>query len=107
MLKGLGDIGMLMKLQKDYKSMQKKIAGAALTGNSPDGSVRATMTGDYRIKEIRIDPDFFKGTDVRELEKMVCEAVNSASSSVKQFTTDEMEKIAGGLNIPGLGNLFK
>ena len=35
MLKGLGDIGNMMKLQKEFKNIQKKIMGATREGQAP------------------------------------------------------------------------
>ena len=102
MLKGMGDIGALMKFQKEYKNIQEKITDATLVGLSPNGKVHASMCGDYRIKEISIDPEYFKSVDVRELETMILTAVNNAVATVKDLTSVEMKKIASGLNIPGL-----
>jgi DNA-binding YbaB/EbfC family protein len=107
MLKGLGDIGNLMKLQKEFKSIQKKIAETTVSGACPDGKVRVTMDGDYRVREISIDPACLSGVEPHELEKMVRSAVNSAVDKVKHYSALEMEKLTGGLNLPGLGSFFK
>jgi DNA-binding YbaB/EbfC family protein len=107
MLKGLGDIGNLMKLQKEFKNIQRKIADATLAGTCPGGKVRVEMAGDYRVRDISIDPGCLTGIEVDELEKMIRVAVNNAIDMVKNFSAAEMEKLTGGLNLPGLGNLFK
>jgi DNA-binding YbaB/EbfC family protein len=107
MLKGLGDIGNLMKLQKEFKSIQKKITDATVSGACPDGKVRVVMTGEYRVREISIDPGCLAGIEVHELEKMIRVAVNNAVDKVKNFSAAEMEKLSGGLDLPGLGSFFK
>jgi nucleoid-associated protein EbfC len=107
MLKGLGDIGNLMKLQKEFKNIQKKITDATVAGTCPNGKVRVEMAGDYRIREISIDPECLTGVKVDELEKMIRVAVNNAVDMVKNFSATEMEKLTGGLNLPGLGSFFK
>jgi nucleoid-associated protein EbfC len=107
MLKGLGDIGNLMKMQKEFKNIQKKIAGAVREGVSPGGKVKAKVSGEYRLMEITIDPECMKRDGERDLEKMVVAAVNGAVDEIKKYSASEMEQLTGGLNLPGLAGLFK
>jgi DNA-binding YbaB/EbfC family protein len=107
MLKGLGDIGNMMKLQKEFKNIQKKITDAVVAGASPNDKIRVEMTGDYKVREITIDPAYLKSADQRDLEKMIRAAFNNAVDTVKNFSAEEMEKLAGGLGMSGLGGMFK
>jgi nucleoid-associated protein EbfC len=107
MLKGLGELGNLMKLQKDFKNAQKKITGTTREGTSPEGSVKAVVSGDYRLVSLSIDPNFQKSASPRDLEKAVLAAVNGAVAELKDFSVSEMGKLTGGLNIPGLGDFLK
>ena len=45
-----------------------------------------------------MDPD-----DIEMLEDLIAAAVNSASAAVDKDSEEEMSKMTGGLNIPGLG----
>ncbi len=105
MLKGLGDIGNLMKLQKEFKSIQKKIMSATREGQGANGKVKAVVNGEYRVMTLAIDPEYLKSAAPRELEKAVLSAVNGAVDEVKGYSAAEMEKLTGGLDIPGLGGL--
>jgi DNA-binding YbaB/EbfC family protein len=107
MLKGLGDLGQLMKLQKEMKSTQNRISKARLDGSSSDGSVSAVLTGEYRLVDIKISSELAAAGDAKKLEKMVTEAVNNAVDNVKQFSAEEMNKLTGGMNIPGLNGMMK
>ncbi len=107
MLKGLGELGNLMKLQKEFKNTQKKITKAKITGESPGGEVRATLSGDYRVVGIAIEPGFFRDSDVKTLEKTLEVAFNNAVDRVKEFSAEEMGRLTGGLNIPGMGDFLK
>ncbi|TFH39115.1 MAG: YbaB/EbfC family nucleoid-associated protein [Chrysiogenales bacterium] len=107
MLKGLGDIGNLMRLQKDMKGAQKRIMGATREGTSPNGMVKAVMNGEYRLMGISIDPDYLKGVLPRDLEAMIVAATNDAVDQIKEFYVSEMQKLTGGLDIPGLGAFLK
>lgn len=107
MLKGLGDIASIMKMQKDFKSAQKTITRAKIQGMSPDESVTVVMTGDFKLDEIRIEPELAKSGDSKKIERAVFAAVNSTVDKVKEFSAAEMAKLTGGMNIPGLMDFLK
>lgn len=107
MLKGLGDIGQIMKLQKEMKNVQKKITSARLEGESPDGNVRATVTGEYRLVDLQIQESLLNRPDAGEIKKSIMSAVNDAVAKIKDYSASEMGKLTGGMNIPGLGNFLK
>ena len=104
MLKGLGDIGNLMKMQKEMKNIQKKIQKTRIEGESSDGNVKAVVNGEFNLLDISINESLVKAGDVKKVEKMVFSAVNDAVSKAREFSAEEMKKIAGGMD---LGSLFK
>ena len=104
MLKGLGDIGQLMKMQKEMKNIQKKIQKARIDGESSDGSVKAVVNGEFSLLDITIDENLIKSGDVKKVEKMVYSAVNDAVNKARDFAAEEMKAIAGGMD---LGGMFK
>jgi len=104
MLKGLGDIGQLMKMQKEMKNIQKKIQKARIDGESSDGSVRAVVNGEFILQDITISESLVKTGDVKKIEKMVFSAVNDAVNKARDFAAQEMKAIAGGMD---LGSMFK
>ncbi len=104
MLKGLGDIGQLMKMQKEMKNIQKAIQKARIGGESTDGSVKATVNGEFSLLDISIDEALIKTGDVKKVEKMVFSAVNDAVNKAREYAAQEMKKMAGGMD---LGGLFK
>jgi DNA-binding YbaB/EbfC family protein len=107
MLKGLGDIGNLLKMQKEFKEVQKRIMNEKRDGESAGGKVTAAVRGDFSLVSLRIDDGFFETADKRSLEQMIMAAVNNAVQNIKDYSADQMSQLTGGLNIPGLGNLFK
>ena len=55
------------------------------------------------IKELKINPDVVDPDDVEMLEDLIAAAVNSAVAAVDKDSDEEMAKMTGGMNIPGLG----
>jgi DNA-binding YbaB/EbfC family protein len=102
MLKGLGDIAQLMKMQKEMKNVQKKIQKTRIDGISSDGTVKAVVNGEFTLIDIAIDDSLIKSGDVKKVEKMVFSAVNDAVDKARKFAAEEMKKIAGGMDLGGL-----
>ena len=107
MLKGLGDMGQILKLQKEFKNIQKRLQKNELTGESTDGTVKATVNGEYRLVDIQIDQAVLAGADKRAIEEKIVFAVNDAVDKTKEYAAEEMAKLTGGLNIPGLSSFLK
>ncbi|MBN1500708.1 MAG: YbaB/EbfC family nucleoid-associated protein [Spirochaetes bacterium] len=106
MLKGLGDIGNLMKLQKDLKSMQKKLKSMQSSAKSQDEMVTATVNGEFEVLNISIDENKFKNASYSDVEKACKQAVNNAVSENKRIAAEKMKEMTGGMDIPGMGDLF-
>ena len=107
MLKGLGDIGQLMKLQREFKNTQKKIAKMQAEGFSSGNEVKSVVNGEYKLIDITFDEEFINSKDSASIRKKVLESVNDAVERVKSESAAEMGKLTGGLDVPGLANMLK
>ncbi len=66
------------------------------------GVVAVVATGKKELKSISIKPEAVDPDDVEMLEDLILAAVNEALRKAEQMVAEEMSKITGGLNIPGL-----
>ncbi|MBN2079406.1 MAG: YbaB/EbfC family nucleoid-associated protein [Spirochaetes bacterium] len=107
MLKGLGDIGNLMRLQKEMKAVQKRIMGTTREGTSPNGKVSAVVNGEFRLVKVSIDPDYLKCASSADLEAMIVAAANGAVDAIREYSASEMKSLTGGMDLSGLGAFFK
>lgn len=107
MLKGLGDLGNIMRLQREFKNIQKKLKKTEATGETADGSVKATINGEYRLVDISIADELISSGDKKKLEKAIVFAFNLAVENMKEIAAQEMAKLTGGMNIPGLSDFLK
>lgn len=107
-MKGFGGGGMaqLMKqanqMQLKMKKLQDELAQKTYDASSGGGAVTVTVTGQNVIKSITIADDVFKSGDKDLLQDMIISAANEAIKTAKDTSAKEMEKITGGMNIPGL-----
>ena len=107
MLKGLGDLGNIMKLQREFKNIQKKLKKTEATGETADGLVKVTVNGEYRFTDVSIDPGLASGGDAKKIEKAVVFAANLAVEKIKEESALEMTRLTGGMNVPGLTDFLK
>jgi nucleoid-associated protein EbfC len=111
MFKQLGQIASLMKqaqeMQGRMQEMKEKLGRLKVEGSAGGGMVTVEMNGHQQLLGCRIDQSLFDPSDRemldRELiEDLVVAAVNQALDRARQASADEMGKLAGGLNVPGL-----
>lgn len=106
----LPDIGNLMqvaqKMQGDVAKLQEELGNKTCEASAGGGMVTAVINGRYELVTLKIEQDAVDPGDVAMLQDLVMAAVNQALAKVRDVTQDEMGKITGGLNIPGMPKLF-
>lgn len=102
-MKGFGDmVKQAQKIGAKMAKIQEELAKKTVTITSGGGMVTITANGQKEITEIKIDPDVINSDDKEMLEDLIQAAVNEALERVNEMTNEEMSKVTGGLNIPGL-----
>ena len=90
------------KMQDQITELQDDIEARDFAVTAGGGAVELVMTGKKTIKSLTIKPEVVDPADVEMLQDLIISAVNEAVGQIEQTTEDEMSKITGGLNIPGL-----
>lgn len=102
----LGDMGRMMrqvqKLQEEMDAMRAKLAATEVEGTAGGGAVRVVCTGDQVLRRVTIAREAVDPEDVEMLQDLVLAAVNDALRRARELAQDEMAKLTGGLEIPGL-----
>jgi DNA-binding YbaB/EbfC family protein len=103
---GAGGMAQLMKqanqMQMKMKKLQEELAQKNYDGTAGGGVVKVTVSGESVVKAIQIQDDVFKSGDKDMLQDLIMAATNDALKTAKEISAKEMEKITGGMNIPGL-----
>jgi DNA-binding YbaB/EbfC family protein len=103
------DLNALMKqaqkLQGDVAKVQEELAAMECDGAAGGGLVTAVVNGQFEVVRVKIDKSVVDPNDVGMLEDLVVAAVNQAIGKMRALAQQEMAKLTGGLNIPGLGGL--
>ncbi len=90
------------QMQTRMKKLQGDLALQDFEGTSGGGAVKATVTGDSKVKAVEIQNDVFTSGDKDMLQDLVVTAVNEALRLAKTTSDAEMAKITGGMSIPGM-----
>ena len=103
MAKGLGN---LMKqaqmMQKKMEQMQQELEGREVEASAGGGMVTARVNGKQKLLALNIEPDVVDPEDVEMLQDLIVAAVNEAVKKSQEMMQEEMGKLTGGMNIPGL-----
>lgn len=89
---------MLMKVRKLQKELQKMV----IESEAGDGAVIVEITGEQKLKKIRIDPEYVDLDDIGQLERWVEEAVKDALSKSQKVAAEKMQPMLGNLGNLGL-----
>jgi len=94
------NIQQMLKQAQDMMAAQQeaqaKLAEQQVEASSGGGMVKAVLTGDMRIKELKIDPDAVDPEDVEMLEDMLVAAINEALRAAEELQSNAMSGAMGG-----------
>lgn len=89
-------------MQAKLAKMQEELKQRIVEATSGGGMVRVSCNGQQEIVRITIDPELLEEKDVEMLQDLILVAVNEALNRSREMMQEELAKITGGLNIPGL-----
>jgi len=98
------DLQKMMKkaqqMQDDMQKVQDELAATEIVGTAGGGKVLVKANGKHEFQGITIDPEVLGDKDL--LEDLIVTAMKDLNQKIAAITQQKMEKITGGLNIPGL-----
>lgn len=90
------------KMQDEITELQNDIEARDFSATSGGGAVEVVVTGAKNIKALTIKPEVVDKDDVEMLQDLIISAINEAMADVEKITEEEMNKITGGVALPGL-----
>lgn len=97
------------KLMKQAQQMQKKMAEAQeklkeveIEVSVGGGMVTARMNGANELLSITIEDELINKEEKDMLMDLIVSAVNQANEKIEEKKKEEMGKVTGGMNIPGM-----
>ncbi len=90
------------KMQEQMTQLQTELDEREYTAAAGGGAVSCTVSGKREVLRLDIKPEVVDPEDVEMLSDLITAAVNEALRKAVETSEAEMNKITGGLNIPGL-----
>jgi len=103
MAKGMGNImKQAQQMQEKMAKLQEELAEKTVEVSSGGGMVTAVVNGKQSLVSLNIEKDVVDPEDVEMLQDLVLAAINEALKKSQEMMQEEMSKVTGGLNMPGL-----
>lgn len=93
------------KLQEEMMKAQEEAKKKTVEATAGGGMVTVVANGANEVVSIKIEKDVVSPDDIEMLQDLVLAATNEALRRAQEMVSEEMSKLTGGMQIPGLGDL--
>jgi hypothetical protein len=90
------------KMQAKMAKMQEELEEKTLEATAGGGAVKVVVNGKQEVVDLQIDHEEVDPEDVEMLEDLVLAAVNQGMREIQEMVNEEMGKVTGGMNLPGM-----
>ena len=90
------------KMQEDMAAKQAELDAREYSVSAGGGVVNVKINGKREILAIDLEPEIVDPDDIETLSDILVAAVNEAIKRVDDTNNEELGKITGAMNMPGL-----
>jgi DNA-binding YbaB/EbfC family protein len=101
------------ELKARFEQLQTELGQKEVSADAGAGAVRVTVSGKLEVRRVELDPAVIAtltGDDAEEnrllIEELIVGATNAAMQRAQEMAREEMSKMAGGVNLPGLDTML-
>lgn len=91
-----------MKMLNDLRKAQKDLAKEIVEVEAGDGAVVVQITGELKVKSVKIDPEFVDLENIEDLEHWIQIAIRDGMAKAQEIAAEKMKPLMGGLGNLGL-----
>ena len=89
------------QMQSKMAEMQAKMETMEIHGESGAGMVSVTLSGKGDLKRVKLDPKLLDPAESEMVEDLLIAAHADARRKLETTQAEEMEKVTGGMQLPG------
>ena len=89
------------QMQKKMEEMQTLLESTTHDGVAGAGMVSVTLSGKGELRAVRIDPKLADPNEMEMVQDLLLAAHADARRKLEAAASEEMQKVTGGLNLPG------
>lgn len=90
------------RLQRKIEKRKQELQSETVEASAGNDQVKVQVNGARELVSIHIDPELLKSEDLAMVQDLVVAAVNAGLKKAGDMVEQELEKVTGGLKIPGL-----
>lgn len=91
-----------MKMIKQLKKAQKELKNEVVEVEAGDEAVVVQITGELKVKSVKIDPEKVDLDNIEELEHWIEDCFRDGYAKAQEVATDKMKPLMAGLGNLGL-----
>ena len=100
-------------MREQMEKMNEELAARTVEADAGAGAVRVVMNGRMEVVRVQLDAPLLTSlagsgdaADQTMIEELIAAAVNAASIKAREVVGEEMQRITGGLDLPGLSQML-
>ncbi|MBP1572229.1 MAG: YbaB/EbfC family nucleoid-associated protein [Oscillospiraceae bacterium] len=90
------------KMQEEITALQQDLEQREFSASVGGGAVEIKINGKRNVLDLKIKPEVVDPEDIETLQDLVMSAFNEAIRVLDEESEAEMQKVTGGVSIPGL-----
>lgn len=90
------------RLQRKLEKRKEELKAQTFEASAGNDQVKATANGARELVKVTVDPELLKKEELDMVQDLIVAAANAALAKARETVDAELEKVSGGLKIPGL-----
>ena len=89
------------RMQRKIDDVKKSIKDKEVTGGTAGDKVSVVVTCEGKLRSIKVDPEFLASEGIDMVLDAVVVAANGALETADKLVEAEINKVTGGIKLPG------
>lgn len=92
----------VQSMQENMEKTREEIENTEFEASAGGDAIKAVVNGKKEVISVKLKEEIVDPDDIEMLEDLIVAAVNEAIRKADEKMEEEMGKLTGGMNIPGL-----
>ena len=90
------------RMQRKIEARKEELKEETVEASAGNDKVKAVANGGRELVSVTIDPKLLEEEELDMVQDLVVAATNAALTKASEMVDEELEKVTGGMKIPGL-----
>jgi len=90
------------RMQRKIEARKEELKADTVEASAGNDKVKAVANGGRELVSVTIDPELLKEEELDMVQDLIVAATNAALNKATEMVDEELEKVTGGMKIPGL-----